>query len=298
VTVRRLRAGLLAEPQASLGEAPLWDARSGNLVWVDIFPGIVHVMAPSGRAVASYAVGHPVGSAMPADGGGWLLADARGFSLLHPDGRVDVVLDMLADRPHFRCNDAKCDPRGRAWAGTVAADMAPGTGGLYRLDPGPVAVQVLDGLTVANGIGWSPDHRTLWFADSGDRCIRGFDYDVATGELGTRRHAIPLGEAPGVADGLCVDDEGGVWVGLWGGSGVHRYTPDGRLDTVIEVPASQVTSCTFGGAGGTTLFITTARIGLAPDALEREPHAGDLFVVEPGVSGPAATPWHMEAGNG
>jgi sugar lactone lactonase YvrE len=293
--VRRLSAELLAETHASLGEAPLWDAHSGNLVWVDIFPGIVHVTSAAGLPVATYPIGHPVGSAMPADGAGWLLADANGFSRLHPDGRMEVVLSMLANQPDVRFNDAKCDPKGRAWAGTVTDDMAPGTGALYRLDPGPVATKVLDGLTVSNGIGWSPDHRTFWFSDSSDPYVRGFDYDLATGELGVRRHAIEITDTAGVADGLCVDDEGAIWLGIWGGSAIHRYTPDGRLDTIIEVRASQVTSCAFGGATGTTLFITTARIGLTPEQLEGEPHAGDLFVVEPGVSGPAATPWHMEA---
>jgi len=295
---RRLRAELLTRAAASLGEAPLWDDREGCLIWVDIVPGIVHLTSASGRPLAAYPIGRPVGSAMPARQGGWLLADALGFSRLSPDGRVEVLLDVLRDRPDLRFNDAKCDPRGRAWAGTIANDMAPGTGGLHRLDSGPKSTQVLDGLTVANGLGWSPDGRTLWMADSADPCLRGFDYNTATGELGARRHAIELRDTPGKADGLCVDDEGGVWVGLWGGSAIRRYAPDGRLDTIVDVPASQVTSCTFGGGDGTTLYITTARVGLTPQTLEREPHAGDLFVVKPGVSGPAATPWHMEAGNG
>jgi sugar lactone lactonase YvrE len=265
---------------------------------VDILSGIVHVMSAAGQELAAHPVGRSVGSAMPAADGGWLLAEAEGFSRLSHDGRIVPVLDVLASRPDLRFNDAKCDPKGRAWAGTVTDDMAPGTGALYRLDPGPIATRVLGGLTVSNGIGWSPDHRTFWFSDSADPYVRGFDFDLATGELGARRHAIEIADTAGVADGLCVDDEGAIWLGIWGGSAIHRYTPDGRLDTIIEVPASQVTSCAFGGATGTTLFITTARIGLTPEQLEGEPHAGDLFVVEPGVSGPAATPWHMEAHSG
>ena len=112
-----------------------------------------------------------------------------------------------------------------------------------------------------------------------------------SGRLGTARQAIELRETGGKADGLCVDDEGCVWVGLWGGGAVHRYAPDGRLDTIVRVPAGQVTSCAFGGAGGSTLFITTARVGLTTDELRLEPLAGGLFVVEPGVTGPPATPW-------
>jgi sugar lactone lactonase YvrE len=267
-----------------------------GLVWVDIFPGIVFVTSASGERLASFEIGHPVGSAMPAEDGGWLLADATGFTMLGPGGHTAPLLPLLADRPDLRFNDAKCDPQGRAWAGTIESAMAPGTGTLYRLDPGPVATPVLDGLTVSNGLGWSPDGRTMWFADSAVRFIRAFEYEGDSGHLGPGRPAVQLQETAGKADGLCVDDEGCLWVGLWGGGAVHRYTPDGRLDTIVRVPASQVTSCAFGGPRGSTLFVTTARIGLGDDALRTEPLAGGLFVVEPGVTGPAATPWRLDPG--
>jgi sugar lactone lactonase YvrE len=293
---RVLGASLLVDARAALGEAPLWDAADGSLVWVDILSGVVWVTSASGETRASFSPGCAVGSAMPAAEGGWLLADEMGFSLLARDGSATTLLDMLADRPRLRFNDAKCDPMGRAWAGTIESAMSPGTGTLYRLDPGPVATPVLGGLTVSNGLGWSPDARTMWFADSADRAVHGFDYALEGGLLGVERQAIELQDTPGKADGLCVDDEGCVWVGLWAGSAVHRYTPDGRLDTIVEVPASQVTSCAFGGPGGSTLFITTARVGLTEDALRVEPQAGGLFVVEPGVTGPAATPWRRDPG--
>lgn len=293
---RVLEASLLVDARAALGEAPQWDARDGSLVWVDILAGVVHVTSASGASRASFGIGHAVGSAMPAEGGGWLLADALGFGRLAGDGRTTRLLDTLADRPELRFNDAKCDPLGRAWAGTISAGMAAGTGTLYRLDPGPVATPVLHGLTVSNGLGWSPDGRTMWLADSADRFIRAFAYDAPSGNLGTGRQAVELQETAGKADGLCVDDAGCLWVGLWAGGAVHRYAPDGRLDTIVRVPAGQVTSCAFGGSDGSTLYITTARVGLTPEALGREPLAGGLFVVEPGVTGPAATPWRPEPG--
>jgi sugar lactone lactonase YvrE len=292
---RVIDASLLVDARASLGEAPLWDADDGSLVWVDILEGDVFVTSAIGELRASHALGHAVGAAMPAAEGGWLVADAVGFTRLQRDGRSSVLLDLLADRPELRFNDAKCDPVGRAWAGTIEASMSPGTGTLYRLDAGPVATPVLHGLTVSNGLGWSPDGGTMWFADSADRVIHGFDYDLEHGRLGSPRLAIELQQTSGKADGLCVDHEGYVWVGLWGGSAVHRYAPDGRLDTVVRVPAGQVTSCAFGGGDGATLFITSARVGLTPEALRLEPHAGGLFVIEPGVAGPPATPWRPPA---
>lgn len=288
---RVIQASLLVDARAALGEAPLWDAGAGALAWVDILAGTVFLTSADGHPMGSFDIGRPVGAALPASGGGWLLADARGFTTLAPNGLASALLEVLADRPDLRFNDAKCDPHGRAWAGTIAGDMAPGSGTLYRLDPGPTATPVLEGLTVSNGLGWSPDGRTMWFADSADRFVRGFDYDPDDGRLGARRHAVELQATAGKADGLCVDDEGGIWVGIWGGGAVHRYTPAGRLDTVVEVPAAHVTSCAFGGEGGTTLFITSARAGRSPEDLARQPHAGGLFVVKPGVTGPAATPW-------
>ena len=294
--LRLLEASLLVDARAALGEAPQWDAREASLVWVDILAGVVHVTSASGESRASFAIGHAVGSAMPADGGGWLLADALGFGRLASDGRTTRLLDLLADRPELRFNDAKCDPLGRAWAGTVAEGHAPGTGTLYRLDPGPIATPVLGGLTVSNGLGWSPDGRSMWLADSADRFIREFGYEPDSGRLGAGLRIIELLDTAGKADGICVDDEGCIWVGLWAGGAVHRYAPDGRLDTIVKVPAGQVTSCAFGGSDGSTLFITSARVGLTAEALRLEPFAGGLFVVEPGVTGPAATPWRLEPG--
>ena len=291
---RVLEASLLVDARAALGEAPQWDARERSLVWVDILAGVVFITSASGESRDSFTIGHAVGSAMPAVGGGWLLADVTGFTGLSPNGSTTTLLDVLAGRPELRFNDAKCDPLGRAWAGTVAEGHAPGTGTLYRLDPGPVATPVLGGLTVSNGLGWSPDARTMWLADSADRFIRAFEFEAETGRLGAGRGVIELRETAGKADGLCVDDAGCLWVGLWAGGAVHRYAPDGRLDTIVRVPAGQVTSCAFGGSDGSTLFITTARVGLTAEVLRLEPLAGGLFVVEPGVTGPAATPWRLE----
>jgi sugar lactone lactonase YvrE len=235
---------------------------------------------------------------MPAGGGSYLIADSSGFTRLAPDGTLTTLLAMLDDDPAMRFNDGKCDSAGRAWAGTVAHDLAPGAGTLYRLDPGPRATPIRSGLTVSNGLGWSPDGRTLWFADSSVPSVAGFDYDVATGELGACHVHVEVQVGhEGVPDGLTVDDDGCLWVAIWGGGAVHRYTPDGRLDAVVRVPASQVSSCTFGGSDRSTLFITTARVGLTPEALRSQPSAGGLFAVRPGVTGPAATPWHGDIPN-
>lgn len=273
--MRELTASLLEAAGAQVGEAPLWDTRHDCLVWVDITAGLVHLT--DGR---TFDVGTYVGAAMPAEGGGWLLATRRGFALLAEDGTCTPLLDYIPKGQ--RSNDAKCDPAGRAWAGTTANDLAPGLGQLHRLDAGPAATAVLTGLTLPNGLDWSPDGRTMWFTDSFSQQIIGYGY--ADGALGPPVTTITIDPGYGLPDGLCVDVDGCVWVGLWGSGQVHRYTPDGRLDTVVHVPARQVTSCAFGGS---TLYITTA----IHELTDPEPLAGALFTIEPGTQGPPATPW-------
>jgi sugar lactone lactonase YvrE len=291
---REIVAELVADARADLGEGPLWDARSGVLSWVDLTAGRVHLSAADGGLVRTHEVEAPVGAALPAGGGGYLLADGSGLTLLSEAGDTTPVLAMFGDTPGLRCNDAKCDPAGRAWVGTVGHGLAPGVGALSRIDAGPRATGLLTGLTVANGIGWSPDARTMWFVDSADPRVLGYDFDPATSALGPCRATVEIRTPEGVPDGLCVDDEGCIWVALWDGRAVHRYTPDGRLDATVTVPAARVTSCAFGGPDLSTLYITTARTGLSDDDLRDQPYAGGLFAVTPGVTGPAATPWQPE----
>lgn len=273
--ILELDAELLQAAGAQVGEGPLWDARHGCLVWVDITAGLVHLT--DGR---TFSVGTHVGAALPIHGSGWLLAVRDGFATLGEDGVVTPLLAFV--EPGLRCNDAKCDQEGRAWVGTMSYDEVPGAGSLYRLDLGPVATPVLSGLTISNGMGWSPGGETMWFTDSVTQVITGFRYEA--GELGPVVSRLEIDRRYGLPDGLCVDVDGCVWVGLWGGGMVHRYTPEGRLDTVVNVPASQVTSCAFGGS---TLYITTATHRLA----EPEPLAGALFTVETTTQAPPATPW-------
>lgn len=284
---------VLDRAAAQVGEGPAWDAARGELVWVDITRNQVRFSRADGTLDRVVDVGVHVGAALPGDTG-WLLATRGGVAVLDLDGGVTEVLDLQSDRPGLRCNDAKCDPRGRPFVGTMAYDLSPGVATLYRLDRGPTATVVFDRLTLANGLGWSPDGTVLWFVDSATQGIARYAYDPDEGTVGAHLGTIGVPAAHGMPDGLCVDDDGCAWVGLWGGSAVHRYTPDGRVDTVVALPASQITSCAFGGPGRSTLHITSATHALSPDALDREPLAGALFGLDlstAGITGPAATPW-------
>jgi sugar lactone lactonase YvrE len=212
-----LDAERLIDVSTVLGEGPAWDAARGVLSWVDVMPGHVHVCSPAGEFLRTYELGRAVGAAMPDGDGGFLLADAHGFTALAGDGTSELLVPVLADTPNLQFNDGKCDP-----AGPMALDETPHSGTLYRLDAGPAATPVLGELTVSNGLGWSPDRRTMWFADSAKPQVTGFEYDLDTGELGAERTVIAVEDTPGVPDGLCVDDDGCVWLALWDGESVRR----------------------------------------------------------------------------
>lgn len=283
-----IAAELLDDAHATLGERPVWDPTADALVWVDILGCRVHLSGPDGQRRRSYATPAHVGAALPAEGGGWLLATAVGFALLSADGGCEVVLDVHADDPDIRFNDAACDPAGRAVAGTMRYDERPGDAVLYRLQREPagawraVPLRVDQGL--CNGIGWSPDGATLYFVDTLAHRVDALEYDPATGAVGTSRVLAVVNPDDGVPDGLCVDADGGVWVAVHGGGQVRRYTPGGDLDEVVGLPVRAVTCPAFGGPDLRRLYLTTA-------GSSGEPGSGGLWAADPGVTGLPATPW-------
>ncbi|MFE0470720.1 SMP-30/gluconolactonase/LRE family protein [Streptomyces sp. NPDC058947] len=267
--------------EAELGEGPTWDAAAGRLLWIDILGSRLHTYDPAtGRRTVRRTEQH-VGAVKPRAGGGLVLNLRDGVGLLDPDG--DFRWLRREPVPGRRANDAAVAPDGALWAGTMRYDEAPGGGTLSRVGGDGSVEVVLDDVTVSNGTGWSPDGRLMYYIDTPTRRIDVFDH--ADGRVSGRRTLAEIEEGAGFPDGLTVDADGCVWVALWAGAAVRRYTPQGRLDRVIDLPVPLVTACAFGGAGLTDLYITTARTGLSePPAL-----AGSLFVV-PGAGKGAAQP--------
>ncbi|MEU6687397.1 SMP-30/gluconolactonase/LRE family protein [Streptomyces sp. NPDC046832] len=267
--------------EAELGEGPTWDAAAGRLLWIDILGSRLHTYDPAtGRRTLRRTEQH-IGAVKPRTGGGLVLNLRDGVGLLDPDGTFRWLHHEPV--PGRRANDAAVAPDGALWAGTMRYDEAPGGGTLSRLTGDGTAEVVLDDVAVSNGTGWSPDGRLMYYIDTPTRRVDVFDH--ADGRLCGRRTLAVIEESAGFPDGLSVDAEGCVWVALWQGSAVRRYTPDGELDRVIELPVPLVTACAFGGEGLTDLYVTTARVGLAePPAL-----AGSLFVV-PGAGKGLAQP--------
>jgi sugar lactone lactonase YvrE len=284
--VRELpEAQLLVDVKARLGEGPVWDDRTGNVVWIDIEGAELHQTDPVTGQTTTIQVPLPIGVAVPRTSGGFVGALEDGFWAIESDGRAERLVEVDTRAHGLRFNDGACDPAGRFWAGSMGWDFRPGAGSLYRLDADLRLTQVLEGTTISNGLGWSPDGGTMYYVDTPTMRVDAFEFDLATGDLGERRTFVEFPEGQGRPDGLCVDVEGALWVAFWPGWSVRRYLPDGTLDAVIPVPAAQTSSCVFGGPELDQLFITSAWTGLSDADRAKQPLAGGLFRADPGVRG-------------
>lgn len=271
------------------GEGPAYSPRWAGPRWVDMLAGDILELRSDGD-VARRHVGQVAAIIRPRRRPGWLVAVERGIAVTDDDS-LDASLGYarpLWTDPSIRSNEGGCDPDGNFYLGTMAFDATAGAGSLYRIDPDGRVSTVLESVTISNGIGWSPDGERAYYIDTGTGQIDVFDWS-AQGGLRARRRWAPV--PGGGADGLAVDAEGGVWVAVFGGSAVHRYDADGRLDAVVSLPVRQPTAVAFAGEGLTDLIVTTSRQGLGAAA---EPAAGALFVIRsPGVRG---APVHAYAG--
>jgi len=272
-----VRAEQLTGPVAYHGEGPVWSERWGGLRWVDMLAGDVLSLAADGEVERRH-VGNVVAAIRPRRRGGAVLGVERGFALEDADGTL-MLLAELWTHDRVRMNEGGCDPDGRFYCGSMAYDKQAGAGALYRLDPDGSVRVVLASVTISNGLDWSPDGALAYYNDTDTSRVDVFDYDRQAGLTGRRTFV----ETPELRpDGLTVDAEGGVWVAFPNAGAVRRYTAEGVLDEVVELPTRKVTACAFGGRRLDELYVTTSREGLDPgtDAL-----AGSLFRADVGVTG-------------
>jgi len=278
---------LLVDAHALVGEGPIWDAAQGVLYWVDILSSMLYVYDPATRENRAYVVGQHVGTVVPRASGGLMVAVYDGFAAFDlATQQLTRLADPEADLPGNRFNDGKCDPAGRFWAGTMAYTDQTIQGSLYRMDADLSVHKMLGDIAISNGIVWSLDATTMYYIDSLAYTVRAFDYAVATGDITNERVVIRVEEEMGLPDGMAIDAEGMLWVAHFGGSCVRRWHPQtGKVIDQIDLPTSQITACAFGGADLGTLYITSAANGFDAQMLAKEPHAGGLFQVDPGVKG-------------
>jgi sugar lactone lactonase YvrE len=269
--------------QNGLGEGPLWHPDEKALYWVDIDEGCFYRFDPALGHHECFDVGVPIGCLAFRERGGLVLATKKGFAFWDFDTKeLQHIADPEADRPDTRFNDGAVDPQGRFWAGTLGTDP---TCALYRLDPDMSVHTMVTGVTVANGIGWSPDNQTMYFTDSIPKTIYAFDFDPGTGAVENRRPFVHTPDEVGVPDGLAIDSEGFIWSARWDGWKITRYDPDGVVEREVALPVQRPTSCAFGGPELDELYITSARVGLSEAELQRQPLAGDVFCLKTGIRG-------------
>lgn len=269
-----------------LGESPVWCAREQLLYWVDIRAPALHALDPQTGTSRRWPLPDLCGAVVLTRGASVLLAMRTGlFRFDAPTGTLSLVVQPEPESLGNRLNETKCDRRGRIWCGTMRDYGTATTGSLYRIAPDLRCERVLSDITVPNAACWSPDDGTMYFADTRDGRVRAYAFDAHDGTLGAMRVLLEKDALPGRPDGATVDSAGCVWNARYEGGCVARITPDGRVDRVVSVPATRVTSCALGGADLRTLYITTARQMLTPQQLAEQPYAGAVFALRVPTSG-------------
>lgn len=271
--------------KALLGEGPHWDPSTGCLWFVDITGQRIFCYNPATEQTESFRFEDTVSTWVPRAQGGAVLTLGRRFCAWDwQTGQLNPLAEVEPDLPNNRFNDGKCDAKGRFWAGTLDKGESEPLGALYCLDVDLSVRKVLDGVTVSNGLGWSPDNRTMYYIDTPTHLVFAFDFDLDRGTLSNRREILRIDQ--GMPDGMTVDAEGMLWIAHWGGARVSRWDP--MRATLLEehpLPVDRVTSLAFGGPELTQLFVTTARQGLPSETAGRQPFAGHLFTMTTSVPG-------------
>lgn len=278
---------VIVRATAEVGEGPVIDGRTGKFCWVDITAGELHQTDLESRSTSTIAIGMTLGAVAPRHAGhGFAVAAADGFGFVGEDGLR--LVDQVLPRADHRMNDAKCDSRGRMWAGSTHVDFVPGAGALHRWDGREPSAVVARGFTLPNGMGWSPDDTRMYLAESMRGEILVADYSADDGVAGDFVRLCRV-EA-GLPDGLAIDTDGCLWIAVWGGSVVQRFSPEGVLIGECRMPVTQPSSCAFAADG--TLYITSARAGLSDEGLSEQPLAGSIFALATSTRGVAVEAFH------
>ncbi|GLV54224.1 gluconolactonase [Dictyobacter sp. S3.2.2.5] len=262
-----------------LGESPLWSIDEQTLYWVDDVQGIIHRLRPATGSHETFTTGIYIGMIALRQSGGLALTTRTGFAIWEPGiSEPRPLAQPEQGKPHMTFNDGAVDCAGHLWSGSMNQnELPPPVGTLYRLDPGGTVTPMLAPVGLPNGIGWSPDNRVMYFTDSLLRTIFAFDFDPDGGTITNQRVFVHDSRGSTIPDGLTVDAEGYVWSACWGTGQIVRYTPSGAVDSVLQLPVPNVTSCIFGGLDLNELYITTAREGLSHEQQQQYPLSGALF---------------------
>ena len=274
---------IIHDAKATLGEGPAWDAKTETLYWVDILGNRVHFHREGEDG--SIQLDDMPGCLAPCKNGNLIVAARASILEINPATAKQTVLASITEPANNRFNDGKCDPAGRFLVGTMNMDEKTPGGALYSFD-GQAVTQLLSGITISNGLAWSPDSNAFYYIDTPTREVKAFDYDLSTGQIANPRVVITVPEALGWPDGMTSDMEGNLWIAMWSGAQITRWNPsEGQLLKEIPLPAKNITSCAFGGENLNELYITSARVGLDEADLAVYRHSGSLMRLETKVQG-------------
>ena len=280
----------IADVHAVLGEGPVWVEREAALYWVDIKGWKIFRIDEAGER-REWTTPFRVGSLVPRASGGFIAGTDEGIAEIDLEaGRFTILHHPEAHLPDNRFNDGKVDRSGRFWAGTMDDTEQQATGTLYRVAPDLTASAIDGGYKITNGPAFSLSGDIMYSTDTARQVTYAFDLD-AHGNATNRRTFAAFGKGDGNPDGMTVDAEGCLWIAVWGGWCLRRYSPVGECIGTLELPVGQPTSCAFGGANLDRLYITSARIGIGDQDLAKQPQAGGLFVCSPGVRGVTELPF-------
>ncbi len=276
-----LQVDVVTNHKCLLGEGPVWDSKHKMIYWVDILNGEIHEYSTQQKIKNTIHVQQMIGCLAVCTNGNFIAALQNGFAFIdRVSGAVEVIADPESLLPNNRFNDGKCDPSGRFWAGTISFSEEPNAGSVYTLEKNLAITKKIEGATISNGICWSQSNQILYYIDTPTFEVASYDYDDSTGNISNKKTVIKIPKEDGCPDGMTIDDEGMLWIAHWDGWKVTRWNPSsGEKLCYIELPVARVTSCIFGGENLEDLYITSARVGLAKEELEKQPLAGSLFIL-------------------
>ena len=294
---KKMEVKSILDTQCQLGEGAIWNSETQQLYFIDIEGKNLFVyeegtqisaVSPRNQKFIKYHVGERIGTVVPTNDPNQVIIPLQnGIFEFDLTSRKKTLFSNPEEHIESnRMNDGKCDPAGRLWVGSMHLEQAKGAASLYKIEPDGTHEKMIDSVTISNGIVWSLDEKTMYYIDTPTGKVQAFDYEKATGNISNGRTACVIPESLGYPDGMTIDAEGMLWIALWNGNAVTRWNPTtGKMIQKIEVPAHNVSSCAFGGENLETLFITSARVDMTEEELEKMPLSGNVFAVKPGVRG-------------
>ena len=270
---------------SEVGEGPIWDYQSRELIWIDVTQGELHRFQPDSGENRTVSIGKHLGAVGLYSRSHLVAAVRDGFALIEKSSGELTYLNQMLDDGEIRFNDGKCDPVGRFVAGTMRYEPTPKTASLYSCDIRGNVREILPHVGLSNGLCWNLSGKVLFYIDTLTKEIAQFDYELDSGEIGNRKVIYKFSDNDGSPDGMTIDNLGRLWIAIWGGWRVVCIDQKGNLIQEVKLPVSQPTSIAFGGEDLCTMFVTSARFRLSESDLSIEPFAGSVFAIDVGVSG-------------